>query len=64
MLVNRFQQITGPSVVKKEDPLPHTPEGSSPKLIRPCGALRDAVRKSSTHVVDKEIREKIHRLVG
>ena len=57
MGVDRLDKITGPPVMKKENPLPYTPERSRPKLIRACAALRDTVRQPSAHVVGEEIRE-------
>ena len=62
--VDRLQQITGPAVMKKENPLPGTPERSCPKLIWARATLRNAVRQAPAHVVDKEIGKQIHYLVG
>ena len=57
-------QIACPPVMKEEYPLTDTPERSCSELIGACGTLYDAVSKISTHVVDEEIGEKIHSLVG
>ena len=64
MVADRFKQIAGPSIMEKENPLPHAPERSRSKLIWPRSTLRDAVRQSPTHVVDQEIGKEIHRLIG
>src|SRR6202521_4690673 len=50
--------------MEEKDALPDTPERSCSELIGACATLRDAVRKSSTHVVDEEVGEEIHSLVG
>jgi hypothetical protein len=44
--------------------LPDAPERSRSELIGACAALRDAVRETSTHLVEQEIREGIHSTVG
>ena len=59
-----LQQIACPSVMEEKDALPGTPERSCPELIWACATLRDAVGKTSTHVVDEEVGEEIHSLVG
>src|SRR6266849_1997787 len=59
-----LHQIACPSVMEEKDALPDTPERSCSELIRACATLRDAVRKTSTHVVDEEVGEEIHSLVG
>jgi len=41
----------------EKNALPDTPEWSYSELIGACGALCDAVRKISTHVVDEEVGE-------
>ena len=61
---DRFHQIACPSVMEEKDALPDTPERSGSELIGARAALRDAVRKTFTHVVDEEVGEEIHRLVG
>ena len=48
-------QIACPPVMEEKKPLPKTPERSCSELIGACGTLCDAVRKTSTHVVDEEI---------
>src|SRR5580693_10744935 len=50
--------------MEEKDALPNTPERSCSELIGTCATLRDAVRKTLTHVVDEEVGEEIHRLVG
>src|SRR5580704_5167117 len=62
--LDRLHQIVGPSVMKEKDALPDAPERSCPELIGACAALRDAVRKTFTHVVDEKVREEIRSLVG
>ena len=62
--VDRLQQIAGPSVMKEKDTLPYTPKRSGSELVRTCAALRDTVRQALPHVVDQEIREQVHRLIG
>src|SRR6266545_4207295 len=47
-----------------KDALPDTPERGCSELIGTCATLRDAVRKTSTHMVDEEVGEEIHSLVG
>ena len=59
-----LHQIAGPSVMEEEDVLPGAPERSGSELIGACAALRDAVRKTFTHVVDEQAGEEIHSLVG
>ena len=59
-----LHQIACPSVMEEKDALPDTPERSCSELIGASATLRDAVRKTSTHVVDEEIGEEIHSLVG
>ena len=59
-----LHQIARPSVMEEKDALPDTPERSRSELIGACATLRDAVRKTSTHVVDEEVGEEIHGLVG
>ena len=50
--------------MEEKNPLPDTPEGGRSELIWACGTLCDAVRKISTHVVNKEIGEEIYSLIG
>ena len=64
MAFDSLQQVACPSVMEEKDPLPETPEGSRSELIGAGATLRDAVRKTSTHVVDQEVGEEIHSLVG
>src|SRR6266852_708423 len=52
---NSLHQIACPSVMEEKDALPDTPERSCSELIGTCGTLRDAVRKTSTHMVDEEV---------
>jgi len=59
-----LHQIACSPVMKEKNPLPHTPERSCSEFIGTCGTLCDAVRKISTHVMDEEIGEEIHSLVG
>jgi len=59
-----LHQAACPSVMKEKDPLPDTPERGGSELVGAGATLRDAVRKTSTHVVDEEIGEEIHSLVG
>src|SRR5580704_1947719 len=49
--------------MEEKDALPNTPERSCSELIGSCATLRDAVRKTLTHVVDEDIGEEIHSLV-
>jgi len=58
-----LHQIACPPVMKEKYSLPNAPERSCSELIRARGTLRDAVRKISTHVVDKEVGEEIRSLV-
>ena len=62
--LDSFHKIARPPVMKEKKPLPDTPKRGCSELIRACGTLCDAVRKISTHVVDEEIGEEIHSLVG
>jgi hypothetical protein len=48
-------QIACPSVMEEKDALPNTPERSRSELIGACATLRDAVRKTFTHVVDQQV---------
>lgn len=50
--------------MEEKDALPDAPERSRSELIGACATLRDAVRKTSTHVVDEKVREEIRSLVG
>src|ERR1700726_1632086 len=59
-----LHQIACPSVMEEKDALPDTPERCCSELIGACATLRDAVRETSTHVVDEEVGEEIHSLVG
>src|SRR2546428_1706000 len=61
---DRLHQIACPSIMEEKDALPDTPEWSCAELIGARATLRDAVRKASTHVVDEEVGEEIHSLVG
>ena len=64
VLFYSLHQAACPSVMKEKDALPDTPERGGSELVGTGATLRDAVRKTFTHVVDKDIREEIHRLVG
>jgi hypothetical protein len=44
--VNRRKEIGRSTVVKKEDPLPESPERRRPKLVRTCIPLHDIVGES------------------
>src|SRR4029077_7830531 len=64
VVFDSLDQVACPSVMKERDTLPNTPERGGSELVGAGATLRDAVRKTSTHVVDEEIGEEIHRLVG
>ena len=57
-------QVGGSSVMEEEDTLSNAPEGSCPELVGSGAALRDAVGKAFTHVVDEKVREETCRLIG
>ena len=58
------QQIACPSVMEEKDSLPDTPERSCSEFIGARATLRDAVRKTFAHMVDQDVGEEIHSLVG
>ena len=62
--LDSLHQIACPPVMEEEHALPNTPQRSCSELIGARTTLRDAVRKTSTHVVDEEVGEQIHRLIG
>ena len=62
--IDRLPQIAGASVMEEKDALPYTPKRSRSERIRAGASLRDTVRKTCTHVVDQEIGEQVHRLIG
>jgi len=62
--IDRLPQIAGASVMEEKDALPYTPKRSRSERIRAGAFLRDTVRKTFTHVVDQEIGEQVHRLIG
>jgi hypothetical protein len=64
VLFDSLHQAACPSVMKEKDALPDTPERGGSELVGTGATLRDAVRKTSTHVVDEEIGEEIHSLIG
>ena len=57
-------QAAGPPVVEEEDTLAGAPEGGGSELVGASGALRDAVGKAFSHVMDKKVRVKVDRLIG
>ena len=57
VLFDGLHQAACPSVMKEKDALPNAPERGSSELVGAGATLRDAVRKTSTHVVDEEIGE-------
>src|SRR2546428_1889933 len=62
--LDSLNQIACPSVMEEKDALTDTPEWSCAELIGARATLRDAVRQASTHVVDEEVGEEGHSLVG
>ena len=64
MVFDSLHKVACPSVMKEKDALPDTPERGGAELIGAGATLRDAVRKSSTHVVDEEVGEEVHGLIG
>ena len=62
--IDRLPQIAGASVMEEKHALPYTPKRSRSERIRAGASLRDTVRKTFTHVVDQEIGEQVHRLIG
>src|SRR2546426_2947675 len=62
--IDRLPQISGASVMEEKDALPYTPKRSRLERIRAGASLRDTVRKTFAHVVDQEIGEQVHRLIG
>src|SRR5262249_24928503 len=61
---NGADKVTGRAVVQEEDSLAHTPQRRGAKFVR-CGlALADAVIKSRTHVMQREIRERLERCIA
>jgi hypothetical protein len=61
---NSLHQIACAPVMEEEQALPNTPQRSCSELIGARATLRDAVRKTSTHVVDEEVGEQIHPFIG
>ena len=53
VIFDRLNQIARPPVMHEKDPLTDAPERGCSELIGACGALRDAVCKVSSHVVDE-----------
>jgi hypothetical protein len=46
---------SGPAIMKKEQALSQTPQGSSAEFIRAGGALGDIVSQAGPHMVDQQI---------
>ena len=59
-----LHQVGSTPVMKKEDPLAYAPERRGSELVRTCSALRNPVRQANAHVMNQEVREKVHRLIG
>src|ERR1700728_167280 len=55
MVLDGRQEIFRAAIVKKEDPLAQSPEGSSAELISASAALRDVVGEQRAHVMNLEI---------
>jgi hypothetical protein len=53
-----FAQIVRAAVMQEENALAYAPQGSGTKLLSIGVALRDSVRQSVAHVVDREIAER------
>ena len=64
MIFDGLQQIVCPPVMHEKDPLPYAPERGCSELIGARGALRYAVGKISSHVVDEQVGPEMHCLVG
>ena len=64
MIPNGREKIAGAAIVQEEDPLPHSPQRCASELISASAALRDVVRQARAHVMDLNIRKRIHGLVG
>ena len=63
VVLDSLHKITRPAVMQEENTLPDTPERRRSELIRPGAALRDAIRKPSTHVVNENVGEQIYSLI-
>jgi len=61
---NSLDEVAGPPVMEEEDSLPHSPKRSGSELIGAGAALCDAVCEIYPHVVNQQIGEKVHGLVG
>ena len=53
--LNRLNQICGPAIVKKEQPLSQSPQWRRSELIATSRALMDAVRQRRAHVVQRKV---------
>ncbi len=62
--LNGLQQIIRASIVEEVNALPDSPQRRSPELIRSGSPLDDIVSQRRSHVVKRQIRIQIHRLVG
>ena len=60
---NSLQQIVGPAVMEKKEPLSNTPQRSRAEHIALCEALCDVIGQSWPHMMQEEIRIEIHGLV-
>ena len=63
MLTYGLDDIVGPAVMKKEDPLADTPERRGAKFPTSSQALRHALGQSIAHVMHEQVREEIDRPV-
>ena len=54
-------QVRGAAIVQQKDSLSQAPQGSGAELVASSAALRDVVRQAAAHVMDLNIRERIHR---
>src|SRR5712664_1491230 len=60
MSLDRSQQVAGTAVVQKEDALSKPPQRGCAELVPAGTALRDVVHQGCAHVVDLQIRERLH----
>lgn len=64
VISNGINQVGGTSIVEEKDALSNAPEWSRPELVRTGATLCNSVGQSFAHMVDQQVRKKIHRLLG
>src|SRR5262245_8580494 len=61
---DRFPQILRPAVVQEEYPLAQTPERCGTELVTTSCSLKDVVRQTGAHRMERQVGEQIHVLVA